>query len=201
MAIESKRIRDWVNATIYHQDSISSRRRDPVLDSSQYSSEHHPLQPQNFDEPKSLRVSLNPIPALVIMLLGLMMSSHHQHSMLSSMIHSEWGYMLAGFSICRIITYVALYVHPPTSLLPSRPPTEFLAGFCLVGGGLVFMLSTSDIVKTMAYFNLDAMFVFTVAMGCTAFLVAWEVVLISIKAWASKKSTLSLRNSEPVHSP
>lgn len=109
--------------------------------------------------------------------------------------------MLAGFSICRILTYILFYVKPPTSLLPSRPPTEFLAGFCLVGGGLVFMLSTADIVSSMDYFGLDGMFVFTVAMGCSAFLVAWEVALIAVKAWASTKSPLPLQNQELVYSP
>ncbi|KAI5296648.1 hypothetical protein KEM55_005749, partial [Ascosphaera atra] len=138
------------------------------------------------------RVSLNPIPALIILMLGLMMSSHHQHSRLSSAIHQQWGNMLAGFAVARIFTYIILALKPPCSLLPYRPPTEIISSFCLMGGGLVFMLSTRDVVNTIAYYKLNSMFVFTVAMGFTAFLMSWVVVCVSIKAWAAKKTPLPM---------
>ena len=40
----------------------------------------------------------------------------------------------------------------------------------------------------MEYHDLHAMFVLTVAMGFTAFLMAWEIVCISLKAWATKRT-------------
>lgn len=88
------------------------------------------------------RVSLNPTPALVI-LLGLMMSSHYQDSMVSTMVHKQWGNLLVGFALAGGATYIMLYIKPPTSYLPTRPPTEIIASFCLIGGGLIFMLSAS----------------------------------------------------------
>jgi hypothetical protein len=72
---------------------------------------------------------------------GIMMSMHHQESMLSTMVHKQWGYLLAGFSIFRLATYFLLYLDPPSSYLPTRPVTELLASFCLICGGLVFMVA------------------------------------------------------------
>lgn len=71
------------------------------------------------------------------------MGSHHQGSMISSMVHQQWGNLLSGFAVSRTLTYTILFLKPPTSYLPSRPPTEILASFCLVGGGLIFMMSVS----------------------------------------------------------
>jgi hypothetical protein len=79
-----------------------------------------------WDSPKSWRVPLNPVPALVILLLGLMMSGHHQQSMLSTMIHKQWGTLFVGFALARGVTYILLFLSPPTSHLPSRPPSEVI---------------------------------------------------------------------------
>ncbi len=86
---------------------------------------------------------MNPLPGLIILLLGLMMSSHHQSSMVSTMVHKQWGTLLVGYSLARAITYIIFYVSPPASVLPSRPPSELISSFCLISGGLVFMASVS----------------------------------------------------------
>lgn len=39
----------------------------------------------------------------------------------------------------------------------------------------------------MIHYELDAMFTLTVAMGFTAFVMAWEMGMIAIKAWAVKR--------------
>jgi hypothetical protein len=80
-------------------------------------------------------MSLNPVPALVILLLGIMMSSHLQSSMISSMVHKQWGNLLSGASLARITTYVIMYLKPPASVLPPRPLTELLTAFGLTAGG------------------------------------------------------------------
>lgn len=188
MLFESKRIRQWLNSTILPYPS-----RFGVNGSSD----------RAWEIPDTQRVSLNPMPALVILLLGMMMGSHHQDSMVSTMIHRQWGNLLAGFALARGATYILLYIRPPTSYLPARPPTEIIASFCLISGGLIFMLSVSalhttrrssanppqtrNIVDAMIYYELDAMFTFTVAMGFTAFVMACEILVIAIKAWALKR--------------
>lgn len=128
MLVESPRIKDLLNSNLLLTPAgLRAHGRE-----------------EGWESPKSHRVSTNPIPALIILLLGIMMSSHHQHSMLSSMIHKQWGTLLVSFSLVRVLTYVVLYISPPTSFLPSRPPTELLSAFCLISGGLVFMASVSE---------------------------------------------------------
>ena len=128
MLFESKTVKSWINNTVLQGA--------PRLSTRGYND-------NSWNVPTTQGVSLNPMPALVILLLGSMMGSHHQDSMLSSMVHTQWGNLLSGFAICRLVTYVILFLKPPTSYLPCRPPSEILAAFCLMGGGLIFMLSVS----------------------------------------------------------
>ncbi|PQE27713.1 integral membrane protein [Rutstroemia sp. NJR-2017a BVV2] len=168
MFIESTKIRNFLNATVQNCSPEAT---------------FHP----EAKEPKTYRFSMNPIPALVIMLLGMMMSSHHQHSMVSTMVHKQWGNLLVGAAFARAATYVVFYLSPPTSILPGRPPTELITAFALMAGGFVFMASAVDVVKSIELNGLDAMFVFTVSMGLITFLMAWVILVIAIKGWAVRK--------------
>lgn len=60
-------------------------------------------------------------------------------------IHQLWGNLLVAYAVLRCLTYFFLWVSPPKSILPSRPPTEALGSFFLACGGLVFMLSTEEL--------------------------------------------------------
>ena len=53
--------------------------------------------------------------------------------------------MLVAFAVLRCMTYFFLWLGPPKSMLPSRPPTEALGSFFLTCGGLVFIFSTEEI--------------------------------------------------------
>ncbi|KAJ0165461.1 putative membrane protein C3B8.06 [Colletotrichum tanaceti] len=175
MLIESTRVRDLLNTSVIDAAAVAPER---TYDDE----ERNTLQP-----PWQYSFSINPIPALVILLLGFMMSSHTQHSMTSSMIHKQWGNLLTGASVARGFTYVIIYLKPPTSVLPSRPPTELLAAFGLISGGIIFMASASDTVQGMEHYNLDAMFMYTVTMGLVGLLMAWEIIVLAIKGWAVRK--------------
>lgn len=135
MLIESTRIRDLLNTTVADA-ALEQREGDH-----QYGDRHH--EGDILEPPESYEFSLNPIPALVILLLGIMMGSHTQTSMVSSMVHKQWGNLLTGASFARALTYVLLYLRPPRSVLPSRPPTELLTAFGLIAGGIIFMASVS----------------------------------------------------------
>lgn len=126
MLVESTRIRELLNTTVIDAASGS-------LYASEEAEESLP--------PKTYKFSLNPIPALVILLLGIMMSSHTQASMISSMIHKQWGNLLLGASFARALTYALMFLKPPKSIFPSRPPTELLSSFGLISGGIIFMAS------------------------------------------------------------
>lgn len=186
MLVESTRIRDLLNTTV---EDVEPK---------------HPYTDEEADEqkaPETYEFSLNPIPALVILLLGIMMSSHKQHTMISSMVHKQWGNLLLGASLARGLTYLLMFLKPPKSIFPSRPPTELLASFGLISGGIIFMASvstlypyptetkadpeqSSDTVEGMIHYDLDAMFMYTVTMGLVGLLMAWIVIVLAIKGWA-----------------
>ncbi|KAF4632663.1 hypothetical protein G7Y89_g5460 [Cudoniella acicularis] len=175
MLIESKQVRDLLNIT----RQLPHSKLEGHLDDE-----------ENL-EPKSYKFPMNPLPALIVLLLGLMMSSHHQSSMISSMIHKQWGTLLVGAAFARAASYIIFYLSPPTSVLPGRPPTELITAFCLMAGGTIFMASSRDTVLTMEANGLDAMFVFTVSMGLITFLMAWIIFVIAIKGWAVRKENRS----------
>lgn len=131
MLIESTRVRDLLNTTV-------EETAHAYPDHAYHDEEREALRP-----PRQYEFSINPIPALVILLLGIMMSSHTQTSMISSTVHKQWGNLLTGASFARGFTYVLMYLKPPRSILPSRPPTELLASFGLIAGGIIFMASVS----------------------------------------------------------
>lgn len=126
MLIESTWIRNLLSTTVSHVSPTDS---------------YSELEREQLQPPATYKFSLNPIPALVILLLGIMMSSHTQESMTSTMVHAQWGRLLLGASFARGLTYVIMYIKPPNSIFPSRPPTELLASFGLISGGIIFMNS------------------------------------------------------------
>jgi hypothetical protein len=128
--------------------------------------------------------SLNPLPALTIALLGLLMSSHHQSTPVSTTIHSMWGSLFLGAALARLCTYVLLYLRPPSSYLPSRPPTELIAAFCLIAGGTLFMVSNQDMMDAVDRAGVMAMLVFTVVAAATGVLMSWVVGVLAIGASA-----------------
>jgi hypothetical protein len=92
-----------------------------------------------------------------------------------------------GFSFARAVSYVITYISPPTSVFASRPPSELISSFCLIAGGLLFMASNKDIVHMMEDNDLNAIFLFTLTMGFTALLMAWEIIVLALKGWATRR--------------
>ncbi|KAI1760919.1 hypothetical protein GGR53DRAFT_57784 [Hypoxylon sp. FL1150] len=177
MLIESTRIRELLNTTVY----------DAALSHPSHAYNDEEL--ETLEAPGHYEFSINPIPALVILLLGIMMSSHTQQSMISSMVHKQWGNLLTGASFARGLSYVLLYLKPPRSILPSRPPTELLTAFGLIAGGTIFMASSSDTIDGMIHYDLDAMFFYTVTMGFVGLTMAWVVIVLALKGWAVRKES------------
>ena len=173
MLIESTRIRDLLNSVVL--TSSAPHGPDTIR--------------EKLAPPKQYSHPMNPVPGLIILLLGLMMSAHHQHSMVSTMIHKQWGTLFVAFALARAVTYILMYVSPPTSYLPSRPPSELIASFCLISGGLIFMASNRDTVDALEAHGIHAMFPFTVVMGFTAFLMAYSIFVLAVKGWAVRRQS------------
>ncbi|EJT97746.1 hypothetical protein DACRYDRAFT_58750 [Dacryopinax primogenitus] len=136
-------------------------------------------------QPWSYLGSFNPFPALCIGITGAAMSAHHQTYVFQVEIHALWGLLLGAFAVFRFLTYFFLWLRPPTSPLPSRPPTEALAAFTLACGGLTFILSTEEVTYIAMRNGKDDMMMFlnlVVAIMCLNF--TWVLVVLGIRGWA-----------------
>ncbi|KAF2768994.1 hypothetical protein EJ03DRAFT_273020 [Teratosphaeria nubilosa] len=181
MIIDSSSLRNLINTPVVSQKNASDAA-------------------QQWEEPKTYKFPLNPMPALVIMMLGMMMSAHKQNSMVSSMMHGQWGGLFTGFALSRAATYLLMYLKPPTSHFSARPPTELVAAYCLSFGGIMFMMSSHDTVWAIESNGLDAMTVFTITAGLTGIILAWEVICFAIKGWASRKEMAAAGKALPASS-
>lgn len=188
MLIESTRLRGLMSTSVVVQ---KSRDEELAAGASRTrfanAAGNNPAADQDWQEPSTQRIPLNPMPGLVIMILGSMMSSHHQESMVSTMLHAQWGTLFFAFAVARATTYIILYIKSPTSHYPARPPSELVASFCLMAGGLMFIVSARDTVTLIESNGLDAMTIFTVTTGLTGMIMAWEFVCYAIKGWAVRK--------------
>lgn len=140
--------------------------------------------------PPSYAYSFNPFPALVIGVTGVAMAAHHQDYVYEVQVHILWGEMLAAFALFRMLTYFLLWLRPPSSLLPSRPPTEIMASFALTCGGLLFMLSNEEVSFAAMRSNYsDFMAILNVAIALVALVFAWSFAVMVIKAWAQARES------------
>jgi hypothetical protein len=185
MMIESRAWRELTSAPTWLQKEKDSN--EDTVSGFKVVSEPLSHSGQRWQRPTTYDTPLNPMPALTIMFLGMMMSGHHQSSMVSTMMHAQWGMLFTGFAVSRAVTYLMMYIKPPTSHYPSRPPSELVAAFCLTAGGILFMNSAHDSVAAIEENGLDAMTIFTLTIGLTGILLAWELVCFVIKGWAARK--------------
>ncbi|CAO1633429.1 unnamed protein product [Sympodiomycopsis kandeliae] len=140
------------------------------------------------EAPPSYSGSFNPFPALCVGVTGIAMAAHHQDYVYQVQIHELWGELLAGFAVLRCMTYFFLWLRPPMSILPSRPPTEALASFALTAGGLVFMISSEEVsfaAMRNGFGDFMAIMCITVAFIC--FIFALIAALMVVKAWAVRR--------------
>ena len=184
MGIESRRIRRWLSSATISSIQSSNMPQDSVA------------------EPPSYIASFNPFPALVIGVTGLAMAAHAQVYLFQVQIHSLWGQLLAGFAILRCLTYFFLFLSPPSSPLPSRPPTEALAAFFLACGGLVFQSSTEEIsLAAMRRGHDDVMMFLNVAVAVTCLALCWVGAVVTFKAWLKVRQMRDVRAKREIVVP
>ena len=176
MGIESKRIRRLLASGATAAMPPSARTSEAVA------------------EPPTYIASFNPFPALCIGITGAAMSAHFQTYVFQVQIHMLWGYLLTSFAVLRCLTYFFLWLGPPRSILPSRPPTEALASFFLACGGLVFMFSTEELTIAAMRQGHDDMMMFlnvAVAMTCLAF--CWTLGIVAFKGWLKSHTSTAVK--------
>ncbi|SSD59992.1 uncharacterized protein SCODWIG_01753 [Saccharomycodes ludwigii] len=137
----------------------------------------------------NLGFSPNPLPAFTIFWTGILMSKHAQTSELSTAIHVQWGSMLSYGSFFRVFTFLYLLFVPThcARTLPSQPLTELITSFCLMGGGLIFMESTDQVIEAMEYRGYTEMFTFNLSLGVVTLIMSWEMMLFMWKGWLKKR--------------
>ncbi|KAF2205828.1 integral membrane protein-like protein [Delitschia confertaspora ATCC 74209] len=88
----------------------------------------------------------NLIPAIVIMLTGYAMSAHPQTLMISTMIHTFFGYTLMGAGLTRIIEISFVLRDRNTVNTDGEDPNSFqyLTPFLLYASGFLFMGATEE---------------------------------------------------------
>ncbi|KAI7904736.1 uncharacterized protein BX663DRAFT_559714 [Cokeromyces recurvatus] len=141
----------------------------------------------NTTQNSSKSYSLNPFPALTVLMTGISMGNHHQDTLYSSNIHYMWGILLASAACCRFVTYLFLYRNAPTDAQPSRPPSELLGAFLLIAGSILFMASNSGTLLWLRRNNVDSMFLMNVCVALTAITLCYVAALQIIKAWAERR--------------
>ncbi|CEH18259.1 hypothetical protein CBOM_04672 [Ceraceosorus bombacis] len=203
--LETRWIRDLLARSAAQAHPSARRVRGPQDGCEQFTADGEDRIVAAQSQPPSYSGFFNPFPALVIGVTGLAMAAHAQNIEYERVIHVLWGNLLAGFSVMRCLTYFFLWLRPPVSVLPSRPPTEALGSFSLACGGLVFMLSSEQVSQwALRAGYADAMAVANVSIALIALLFAWTAVLLLIKAAAMRREArttakgASLRLSECV---
>ncbi|GAA5802502.1 hypothetical protein HPULCUR_007967 [Helicostylum pulchrum] len=131
--------------------------------------------------------SLNPFPALTVLVTGISMGNHHQDTEYSGNIHWMWGTLLSSAAVCRFITYITLYRNLPADCQPTRPPSELLGAFLLLAGSILFMASNSGTLDWLKENNVDSMFLMNVCVALTSITLCYVTSLQILKAWAEKR--------------
>ncbi|THH02427.1 hypothetical protein EW026_g477 [Hermanssonia centrifuga] len=176
MGIESKRVRRWLASSATAAVPAASRSQEAVA------------------EPPSYVASFNPFPALCIGITGAAMAAHFQEYLFQVQIHMLWGNLLTAFAVLRCLTYFFLWIGPPRSILPSRPPTEALASFFLACGGLVFQLSTEEVtIAAMRRGHDDVMMFLNLAVAITCLAFCWTLGIVAFKGWLKSHSQKSVK--------
>lgn len=171
MGIESKRIRRWLAAGATTAVPVADRSQEAVA------------------EPPSYVANFNPFPAICIGITGAAMSAHFQTYLFQVQIHMLWGYLLAGFAVMRCLTYFFLWLGPPRSILPSRPPTEAVAAFLLACGGLEFMFSTEELtIAAMRQGRDDVMMFLNLGVAITCLAFCWTLFVVGFKGWLKSRT-------------
>lgn len=188
LMLETRWIRDLLS---YPVAATHPSARDAVDTAADGGSRHDNAVVAAQTPPPSYSGSFNPFPALCVGVTGIAMAAHHQDYVYEVQIHMLWGNLLAGFAMLRFLTYFFLWLRPPTSVLPSRPPTEALASFCLTCGGLVFMISSEEVsFAAMRNGFGDFMAILCISVAFICFLFALTAALFVVKAWAFKREAI-----------
>ncbi|KAJ5872250.1 uncharacterized protein N7529_004603 [Penicillium soppii] len=139
---------------------------------------------------RSGRPKRNLIPAIVIMLTGYAMSAHTQELMISTMVHSIFGYTLMGAGLTRVIEISFVLKDKPALSEPNS--FQYLTPFLLYASGFLFLGATEE--QMVMLNNAGIMHVsYVLILYSIAFIVFLFVNVLlhiyAVHAWPNSEST------------
>ncbi|KAJ5334328.1 hypothetical protein MYU51_004959 [Penicillium brevicompactum] len=139
---------------------------------------------------RSGRPKRNLIPAIVIMLTGYAMSAHTQELMISTMVHSIFGYTLMGAGLVRVIEISFVLKDKPALSEPNS--FQYLTPFLLYASGFLFLGATEE--QMVMLNNAGIMHVsYVLILYSVAFVVFLFVNVLlhiyAVHAWPNSEST------------
>ncbi|KAI8145962.1 hypothetical protein BJV82DRAFT_30610 [Fennellomyces sp. T-0311] len=134
--------------------------------------------------------SMNPFPGLIVLFTGISMGNHHQDTVYGTNIHYLWGLLLGLAAMCRFVTYITLYINPPTNNQPTRPPSEAIGAFLLIAGSILFMASNSGTLTWLRRENVDKMFLMNICVALSSMTLCYVFFIFVMKAWAMKREAI-----------
>ncbi|CAG8036528.1 unnamed protein product [Penicillium salamii] len=139
---------------------------------------------------RSGRPKRNLIPAIVIMLTGYAMSAHTQELMISTMVHSIFGYTLMGAGLTRVIEISFVLKDKPALSEPNS--FQYLTPFLLYASGFLFLGATEE--QMVMLNNAGIMHVsYVLILYSVAFIVFLFVNVLlhiyAVHAWPNSEST------------
>ncbi|KAJ6013002.1 hypothetical protein N7499_012396 [Penicillium canescens] len=136
------------------------------------------------------RPKRNLIPALVILMTGYAMSAHPQELMISTMIHSIFGYTLMAAGLTRIIEISFVLRDKPALSEPNS--FQYLTPFLLYASGFLFMGATEEQMLLLHNAGVThvsyVLILYSIAFICFLF-VNILLHIYAVHAWPNSEST------------
>lgn len=60
------------------------------------------------------------------------------------------------------------------------------------------MASNRNTVDSLEHYGIHAMFLFTVVVGFTSFLMAWAIIVLAVKGWAVRRNQPPATYTQPI---
>lgn len=126
----------------------------------------------------------NLFPAFVILLTGYAMSSHPQHLMISTMVHTIFGYTLMGAGLVRIIEISFILKDRSAISYDGTEPSSFqyLTPYLLCASGFLFMGATEEQMQLLDGAGIDHVSYILILYSIASLLFLFINILLHIYA-------------------
>ncbi|KAF2434815.1 hypothetical protein EJ08DRAFT_657034 [Tothia fuscella] len=140
------------------------------------------------------RPKRNIIPAIVILLTGYAMSAHPQSLMISTMIHSIFGYTLMGAGLVRIIEISFVLKDKATLSEDGTDPNSFqyLTPFLLYASGFLFMGATEEQMQLLDAKGVDHVSYILILYSISFLMFLFTNMLIHVYAVGAQSKSIKL---------